>query len=817
MFTHLVEYDEYYKTDKKLANRLLKQHDKILGEIINSFNGRIVKHMENRIFAEFKSATDSVKCSIAMHTSLKKTNSQNPETFQMNVRVGIHMAEVYEKDGDLFGEGVNLAARIEPISKYGATVTTQAIYNSIRSEKNIFIRDMGRVSLKNIKEPERLFKVYNDEIEYNKETSEELTKKLIKKGVQLVDKIKTSSEVLSVAVLYLKNLGSEDNEFFCYGITEDLILDLSKVSRIKIPLINKIIKFKDQNIDNSDLAAELNVRYVINGNIMKMGDNFRLSLQLDDCKINKNLWSESWESNINKQGLRSKVVIKILNSIGAEIPKSLTESLKKDEEVSPEAYELFLKGRYLSFTSKNKVDKEIVMGLYKKSIKMDRNFINPRWYYAFSLLYNNEHERAVDVLDDALIIAKKNNDISGIAGIKNCYGVIYQNWGRYEQAISNFEEALEIRAKEKNLQEEAKVLNGIGQNYVALNNFEKSFECYNRSLEIKRELDDKNGIAISLANMSINYRRCGDYAKAIEYSNEAMELFNELNNLLFESRMKMNLGLYQVFVGYIEQAEKNLKESLKFLLDIDDFKSSGMCYRGLGLVELNNKNWSGAQNAFKKALSAHQKAEHRPAFEGTTLFLGLAYYYDENYTESEKYIDKSVQITSMRKNISFYGTTAIAAQLMLYSKIEKCKESDIDNLVEKIEKTVKSDNEESESAWMAREYWYISEAYSNLSVNDKSEIYRKKSNKHLESVSLLISDEKIRKDYINLPLLHQLITGKEVDIFLSKPKKKESVIDDEKSNKESPSSTVFAFCPNCGFNNSNQFKFCPQCGSALTN
>ena len=86
---------------------------------------------------------------------------------------------------------------------------------------------------------------------------------------------------------------------------------------------------------------------------------------------------------------------------------------------------------------------------------MDRNFIEPRWHYAGALLYNNEHERAVDVLDDALVIAKKNNDKYAIGGIKNAFGIIYQNWVRYEQSIQNFEEALEIRVEEKNLQEEA--------------------------------------------------------------------------------------------------------------------------------------------------------------------------------------------------------------------------------------------------------------------------------------------------------------------------------------------------------------------------
>jgi len=224
----------------------------------------------------------------------------------------------------------------------------------------------------------------------------------------------------------------------------------------------------------------------------------------------------------------------MLDSINAEIPQTLLDSLKNEKKISPEAYEMFLKAKYLNNTSKNKVDKQLVIDFFKRAIKMDRNFIEPRWHYAGALLYNNEHERAVDVLDDALVIAKKNKDRSSIAGIKNAYGIIYQNWGRYEQSIHNFEEALEIRAEEKNLQEEAKVLNGIGQNYVALNNFEKSFECYNRSLEIKRKLDDKNGIAVSLANMSINYRRSGDYSKAIKYSKEAMDLFDDLNNALFK-------------------------------------------------------------------------------------------------------------------------------------------------------------------------------------------------------------------------------------------------------------------------------------------
>lgn len=148
MFTSLVEYDEYVKKDEKYGIEVLNEHKKILSKGIEEYNGNIIKYLDNMCFIEFYSATDAVNCALKIHDNFKKENSQNPDTFQMNLKIGIHMGEVYEKDNDLFGEWVNLAARVQALAKPSGTVTTQAIYNSIRSEENIFVRDMGRVNLK---------------------------------------------------------------------------------------------------------------------------------------------------------------------------------------------------------------------------------------------------------------------------------------------------------------------------------------------------------------------------------------------------------------------------------------------------------------------------------------------------------------------------------------------------------------------------------------------------------------------------------------------------------------------------------------------
>ena len=149
-------------------------------------------------------------------------------------------------------------------SEQSATVegTTQAIYNSIRSEENIFVRDMGRVQLKNIKEPERAFKIYTSKGEYNKENSEELTNKLVKADVNLVDRKAEFKKEFSIGITYIKNLGSEENEFFCYGITQDLILETSKISKIKVSQIDQILKYKETDLDVEQIAKKLNSEYI---------------------------------------------------------------------------------------------------------------------------------------------------------------------------------------------------------------------------------------------------------------------------------------------------------------------------------------------------------------------------------------------------------------------------------------------------------------------------------------------------------------------------------------------------------------------------
>ena len=139
----------------------------------------------------------------------------------------------------------------------------------------------------------------------------------------------------------------------------------------------------------------------------------------------------------------------------------------------------------------------------------------------------------------------------------------------------------------------------------------------------------------------------------------------------------------------------------------------------------------------------------------------------------------------------------------------KNSEEDIDTFISEISKDINEDSKE--NPWIAREYWYISQSYSNLELKVKAEKYRKLSFRHLEEVAKLISDSAMRKDYMELPLIHRLMSGENLNLDIKNQNDK--VVNEIPKQKEL---SIFSFCPECGFNNENKFKFCPQCGEGLS-
>ena len=817
MFTSLSDYQKLAKEDNKLALELLGEHDKILSLIISDFKGRIIKHINDSIFAEFKSATEATNCAIEIQNKLQKFNDINPKDFQIHVGIGLHMAEVHEEDGDLFGDGVNLAARIKSVAFSNEILTTQAIYNSIRSEKNIFIRDIGRVVLKNIQDPERIFKVYINKPQYSSETLDIVITNMKSRGVDFFDYKANQSSNLSIGMHYVLNLGAPDDEFLCFSITDFINIELGKIDNIDAPNISSIMKLKNIE-DPTELGKELNVDYLIQGSLMKMNDQMRLTVRMTNTINSKELWVHHWEDSTSSlDDIKNQIIRKSLNALGLEIPEKF-EAQSTKNEINPEAYEFLLKGKFAFVQAKNSTDFELARSLFKKAFECQPNYIAAQVFYARISFQLRKYDEAISMLEQSEEDGKKNKNNRDLVHVYKTFGLVYKQMGKYDRAIDYLKEGLRLislgddsRTEQENLSQEASILNTLGQCYTQMTKPKKAIDYLKRSIKIHRSQDKPMYVANGLGNLALAYKKIGDYAKSIE-------LMKEMTNILKENGIKHQLGnsimtyanlLY--YIGYEDKAYTNYLEALEICKEFNSLPHIGIIYRHLGLLELNKNNASKAIDYLMKANKIHREAKHQIAIELTTTFLAQAYAQNKDFENAAKYIDQAVTLTNRRKHdditnsfSEYYTLPSRCVKAFITASTEKNNKLELDELFSEII-TLHQDKHK------GRELWWLAKSYFLLDHIEESKKCQELSQEDLYQKADRIRDKVIRKDYLELPPLH-----KEIFTPIEELYSKTESTDNSKELESKESSNFFKFCPGCGFNNENSFKFCPGCGTPLT-
>ena len=816
MFTGLANYSQLVKKDKKLALEILSEHDKILSKIIKANYGNIIKHINESIFIEFPSATDATGCALQIQDKLKKFNATSPKDFQINVGIGMHMAEVYEEDGDLFGDGINLAARMKSVSSANEIITTQAVYNSIRSEKNIYIKDIGRVVLKNIKDPERIFKVYNNQIDSESESLDSLISKMKERGVEFFDYQKSTSQNIKVAMHYINNLGSQDDEFFCYGITDSINIELNKISNISAPPSANILKIKDLE-DASKIGEALNVDYVIQGNLMKMANQFRLSITMTNIINSNEMWSEHWEENSdNLSQVKNEIIVKILDSLGVEIPDILKKQAAKDQAIDPHAYELLMKAKYAYINASNASDLDIAAALFKQAFDIQPSYITARNFYAVIQFRLKKSDEAISILEEAENIGKQNKDDIGLANIYETFGIIYKQMGKYSKAINYLKEGLRIATNHEILSREANILNTLGQCYTQMTQFEEASDYLKRSISIKRQIDRPPiEISNSLGNLADVHKRIGDYAKAISLREESIEIARD-NSQVQLGRSLTSYANLLYYIGRTEQAHTQYLEALELCKKLTDSAALGMIYRHLGLIELNNLNPEKAIKYLLKANQTHQESKHQIAIDTTTLFLAQAYLQNNDLENSSKHIDQAVMLTNRRRHDDksqsfdeYYTLPSRCVQVLINSKKGSGSNEELDTILDEI-KILHKDKHK------GRELWWLAQAYYVIKDYKRSQECQKLAQDELYRKADRIRDEKIRQDYLELPPLHKEIFMKMEDVpLVNDSVSSDSEVDEPSISNDSHEPSIYKFCPSCGFNNDKLFKFCSGCGNSL--
>jgi len=376
--------------EDRTLSRLRGLRSDLVDPAIDAHHGRIVKRTGDGSLIEFRSVVDAVRCAIEVQNGLIERNAGVPEDRRIDFRVGIHVGDVVEEsDGDLMGDGVNIAARLEGIAAAGSICLSEDAYRQVKGRLDLAVTDLGPTRLKNIAEPIRAYSLEVGKLAQAKPASEAKPPELKKRSARaplaagiaalLVvialgawyflfanrsTTVATSAPApvaanvaapveaarLSLVVLPFANLSNDPNQdYFADGITENLTTDLSRIRGSFVIARNTAFTFKGKNIDAKQIGKELGVRYVLEGSVQRDQGRVRVNAQLIDAASGAHLWADRFEENVaDLFKLQDEVVARLANSLGYELIKA--EAEKSVRSKNPDAIDLEMRGRALMLT-----------------------------------------------------------------------------------------------------------------------------------------------------------------------------------------------------------------------------------------------------------------------------------------------------------------------------------------------------------------------------------------------------------------------------------------------------------------------------------
>jgi TolB-like protein/class 3 adenylate cyclase len=337
-FSRLAGADE----DRTLA-RLRTLRSDLFDPTISVHHGRVVKRTGDGALVEFRSVVDAVRCAIEVQNGMAERNMGVPPEKRIEFRIGIHLGDVVEEsDGDLMGDGVNIAARLEGIAAPGAICLSEDAYRQVKARLEITVNDLGDTQLKNIAEPIRVYSLaVAGANEPNSPTRSDRAS-LDKPARRPAPPTKPS-----IAVLAFQNMsGDAEQEYFSDGISEDVITDLSKLSELHVIARNSSFIYKHKAVSVPDVARELGVRYVLEGSVRKSGNRVRVTAQLIDSVTGGHVWANRFDRELtNIFDIQDELTGEIVSALKLNLTSGERDRLVRKRATSVEAYELLLRSR----------------------------------------------------------------------------------------------------------------------------------------------------------------------------------------------------------------------------------------------------------------------------------------------------------------------------------------------------------------------------------------------------------------------------------------------------------------------------------------
>jgi len=554
MFTDIVSYTSMMSRDENAAMKILEQNRRLHHQYVSQYAGQLLKEMGDGLLISFPSSSDALRCGGLLCSQAKASGYE--------LRIGIHLGEVLFQDNDVFGDGVNIASRVEGMAVPGSVLFTEKIYDDVRNKPELPTTFLGTFQLKNVEKSTRIYALALPGLSVPKLEKEQSYSKSVgllrgKRKVSIITGVvmliavfgvlfwpKESDQnrdagiedsTISIAAIPFSNIsGESESDFLGFALVDQVISSLSYLRNIVVRPSSSIRKYEDQVVDPEIVSRELDVRYLLMGHYVKNQDSIRLNLELIDSRQNQVLWRESIEEQMEDAfRMQNKVANRVIEGLRVQLSSEEQSRMEKDTPDDPLAYEYYLKS--LSYPQ-NVEGNRLARSMLTKSIELDSTFapaydeLGNRIYqlarytieensgeviqqaidaHHAALRLNPEHlgalrnlsfiQTEVDQKDQALELARRMVQINP-NNSQGHFALCYvcRYTGMIDEAIESMERGMRIASRDRQFRSAGVTYNLAGRYSNALASL---------------QFDDGSGFAEGWKG--VTYIRLGDTAKAI--------------------------------------------------------------------------------------------------------------------------------------------------------------------------------------------------------------------------------------------------------------------------------------------------------------
>ena len=563
MFTDMVGYTAMMQKAELRARELVQNHREIIKPLIEKHAGEVVQYVGDGTFSTFGSAIEAVNCAIEIQRNLKDNE-------ELSLRIGIHVGDVVVEGDEVYGDGVNVASRLEPMAEAGGVCISGRVYDDIRNQEDMETKFLGEKVLKNVDHPIKIysltgkglkvsetFEVEEKAVIESKEVDEPISKPASKTllpwaaGAAVIalllvvlwnlpffslgDRVlEASGEIRSIAVLPLDNLSNDpQQEYFSDGMTEALVSGIGNIRSLKVISRTSIMRYKGTNKSIPEIAKELNVDAILEGSVMHAEGEVRITVQLIRASTDEQIWTDSYTDKLeNVLSLQGRIAKAIAREIKLTLSPEEELNLSSNKKIDPKAYEAFLRGKH--FWNKRTGDD------IKKALEYFKEAVNIEPLYAlahvgiaesYDLLHQYTGISSRETYPKGKAAALKALEIEanlGEAHIAIAYALTEHFWD-WEAAEAEYKKGLELSPNyATGHQWYAEYLTNMGR-----------YDEAKKEIKIARELDPLS-LVILLVEAFV-YHWSGDIESARRFMDRNIELYPDHSSMYF-NKADLHLG-----------------------------------------------------------------------------------------------------------------------------------------------------------------------------------------------------------------------------------------------------------------------------------